>query len=177
VGSMVAAGTPVARIVDSNPVKITAGVPERYAVDVSAGARATVTFDVLPGEEFSGTISYAGAAVNARNRTFPVEAILRNPGGIIKPEMVANLEVARRSFEDAIVVPQEALVRTESGYTVFVISEDAEGPLVQAHAVEVGPGQNNQVLIRSGLEAGDRLVVVGQHSVAAGDRVRIVSER
>jgi RND family efflux transporter MFP subunit len=176
IGSMVAAGTPVARIVDSDPVKITAGVPERYAPDVSAGARATVTFDVLPGEAFSGRISYAGVAVNARNRTFPVEAVLPNPGGIIKPEMVANLEVVRRSFENAIVIPQEALVRTEDGFTVFVVTEDSEGPVVEGRVVEVGPGQNNQVLIRSGLEAGDRLVVVGQHSVAAGDRVNIVSE-
>jgi RND family efflux transporter MFP subunit len=163
--------------VDSNPVKITAGVPERYAPDVSSGARATVTFDVLPGEVYSGTISYVGAAVNARNRTFPVEAVLPNPGGVIKPEMVANLDVVRRSFENAIVVPQEALVRTEDGYTVFVVKEGPEGPVVEAHAVELGPGQNNRVLIRSGLEAGDRLVVVGQHSVAGGDRVNIVSER
>ncbi len=177
IGGMVAAGTPVARIVDSNPVKITAGVPERYAPDVSPGARATVTFDVLQGEVFSGTISYVGAAVNARNRTFPVEVVLPNPGGFIKPEMVANLDVVRRSFQDAIVIPQEALVRTEDGYTVFVVKEGSGGTVAEAHAVEVGPGQNNQVLVRSGLEAGDRLVVVGQHSVAGGDRVNIVSER
>lgn len=177
VGGMVAAGTPVARIVDSNPVKITAGVPERYAPDVSTGARATVTFDVLQDEVFSGTVSYVGAAVNPRNRTFPVEVVLRNPGGVIKPEMVANLDVVRRSFQDAIVIPQEALVRTEDGYTVFVVKEEAGVPVAEAHPVEVGPGQKNQVLIRSGLEAGDRLVVVGQHSVAGGDRVNIVSER
>ena len=40
VGNMVAPGTPVARIVDNNPVKITAGVPERYAADVRTGAEA-----------------------------------------------------------------------------------------------------------------------------------------
>lgn len=176
VGSMVAAGTPVARIVDANPVKITAGVPERYAADVATGARTVVTFDVLRGQEFPGTVSYAGAAVNPRNRTFPVEVVLPNPGGIIKPEMVANVSVVRRTFEDAIVIPQEALVRTEGGYIVFVVEEDAQGTLARSRSVEVGPGQNNRVLITAGLEPGDLLVVVGQQSVASEDRVNVVAE-
>jgi RND family efflux transporter MFP subunit len=177
VGSMVGPGTPVARIVDANPVKISAGVPERYAADVAAGARAVVTFDVLPGQEFAGKLSYAGAAVNPRNRTFPVEFVLPNPGGFIKPEMVANVSVVRRTFNEAIVVPQEALVRTEDGYVVFVVESDGEGEVVRVRKVEVGPGQSNQAMIPSGLEAGDRLVVVGQQSVAAGDRVNVVVER
>ena len=173
---MVAAGTPVARIVDANPVKITAGVPERYAADVATGAKAVVTFDVLQGQEFPGTVSYAGAAVNPRNRTFPVEVVLPNPGGIIKPEMVANVAVVRRTFEDAIVIPQEALVRTEGGYIVFVVEEDAQGTLARSRSVEVGPGQNNRVLITAGLQPGDLLVVVGQQSVASEDRVNVVAE-
>ena len=177
VGTMVAAGTPVARIVDANPVKITAGVPERYAADVAKGAQAVVTFDVLAGQDFPGVVSYAGAAVNPRNRTFPVEVVLPNPGRTIKPEMVANVAVVRRTFEDAIVIPQEALVRTEAGYIVFVVEEDAQGSLARARTVEVGPGQSNQVLIRSGLEVGERLVVVGQQSVASEDRVNITAER
>lgn len=175
VGSMVAAGTRVARIVDSNPVKITAGVAERYAADVAVGTRAVVTFDVLPGQEFPGSISYAGAVVNPRNRTFPVEVVLPNPGGMIKPEMVANVGVVRRSFEEAIAVPQEALVRTERGFIVFVVEEDARGSLARPRSVEAGPGQDNQVMILSGIEAGDRVVIVGQQSVTSGDRVNVVA--
>lgn len=176
VGTMVAAGTPVARIVDNNPVEINAGVPERYALDVEIGAEASVTFDVLDGEEFLGQISYVGATVNPRNRTFPVELVLPNPGGAIKPQMVANLDLVRRSSQDAIVIPQEALVRTEAGFIVFVVEEDSQGTLARAREVEVGPGQRNRVMIRSGLSSGERLVVVGQLSVADGDRVNIVAE-
>ena len=60
VGSMVTVGTAVARIVELDPVKITGGVPERFAPDVRPGAPATVTFDIFPGEEFRGEISYVG---------------------------------------------------------------------------------------------------------------------
>lgn len=177
VGTMVAAGTPVARIVDTNPVKITGGVPERYAADVTRGTQATVTFDVLPDEVFTGGVSYVGAVVNRGNRTFPIELKLPNPGGLIKPEMVANVDLVRRTLEEAVVIPQEAVIRVENGYEVFVVEDEAGGAVVRAHAVDLGPAQGNLVVIRSGLTPGERLVVVGQQSVAAGDRVSVVRER
>lgn len=177
VGTLVAAGTPVARIVDTNPVKITGGVPERYATDVETGTAASVSFDVVPGEVFEGRISYVGAVVNPGNRTFPVELTLPNPGGLIKPEMVANVELVRRTLENAIVVPQEAVIRVEDGYVAFVVEREGEVELVRSRPVELGPAQRNEVVILSGLEPGERLVVVGQQSVAAGDRVSVVRER
>ncbi|MFH1763266.1 MAG: efflux RND transporter periplasmic adaptor subunit [Gemmatimonadota bacterium] len=177
VGTMVGAGTPVARIIDNDPVKITGGMPERYATDVRPGAEATVTFDVLPGESFPGRIWYVGAVVNPRNRTFQVELRLPNPGGFIKPEMVANVRVVRQTLEEAMVVPQEALVRVEDGYVVFVVENEEGVDLVRSQLVELGPTQQNRVVVLSGIEPGDRLIVVGQQSVAAGDRVNVVRGR
>jgi len=174
VGTMVGAGTPVARIVDVDLVKITAGVPERYAADVRAGADAVVTFDVLSGEEFPGTMSYVGAAVNPRNRTFPVELVLPNPGGFIKPEMVANVALVRVVHEDVIVVPQEAVVRTERGYVVFVVEEEGGVSKARSRLVELGATQQNHVIVLSGLMEGDRLIVVGQQAVADQDHVNVV---
>lgn len=179
-GSLVAPGTAVARIVDVNPVKVRAGVPERYAPDVRVGARATVTFDVLPQASAEGRVEFVGAAVDARNRTFPVELNLPNADGLIKPEMVANVAVVRRSLPSAVVVPQDALVRVEDGYVVFV-AEDAregEGDGVRARVrpVRLGPSQANTVVIEDGLAPGDRLIVVGQKSVANGDRINVVGE-
>ena len=177
VGAMVNPGTPVARIVDLDPLKITGGVPERYAPDIRPGARATVTFDVLDAQAYSGTIAYVGAAVNPSNRTFPIELSLPNAGRAVKPEMVANIEVVRSVSEQAVVVPQDALVRVEKGYQVYVVTDADGAPRAQARPVRVGSSQRNEVVVTSGLEVGDRLVVVGQRQVAAGDRVRVVGER
>lgn len=173
-GSMVSPGSPVARIVDLDPVKVTGGVPERYAADVRPGAAGTVAFDVLEDQIFEGTLTYVGAAVDARNRTFPVEFELPNPGGVIKPEMVANISVVRRAIEQAIVVSQDALVRVEQGYMAFVLSETTGDPTVESRIVVTGPSQGNEVVILEGLEEGDRLVVLGQKQLASGDRVRVV---
>jgi len=176
VGTMVSPGTPVARILDLDPVKVTAGVPERYATDVRPGTRATVTFDVLGDSEREGAISYVGAAVNPDNRTFPVEFTLPNPGRTIKPEMVAQVSVVRRELENVIVVPQEALIRVEGGFVVFVIVTRDGQDVAEARPVQTGPSQRNRVVVTEGLEGGERLVVVGQQTVAAEDVVRVVVE-
>lgn len=173
-GAMVSPGQTVARVVALSRVKIAAGVPERYAPDVRPGGRATVFFDVLPGQEFPATIDYVGASVSPQNRTFPIEIAMSNPQSLIKPQMVANVIVERREMDGAIVVPQDALVRVEDGYVAFVAEDGPDGPVARARTVVAGPSQNNRVVIEEGLESGDRLIVVGQRSVADGDRLNVV---
>lgn len=174
-GAMVSPGTSVARIVQLDPVKIVAGVPERFARDIASGAMATVGFDVIEGEAFEGDITYVGSTVNANNRTFRVELHMSNPGGFVKPQMVANLQIVRRTVQDALVVPQEALVRVEGGYVVFVVDGEGDDASAAVRSVEVGPTQRNVVVIEEGLSAGERLIVVGQQRVADGDRVNVVT--
>jgi RND family efflux transporter MFP subunit len=176
VGTMVNVGTAVGRIVSIDPIKIAAGVPERYAADVEVGAVATVFLDVL---ELSneGVLSYVGATVDPGNRTFPIELEMANPGGTIKPQMVANVSVVRRELADAVVVPQEALVRVEAGFVAFVVEGAGEEAMVVSRSVVTGPSQQNGVVIEEGLEPGDRLIVVGQQQVSAGDRVNVVGTR
>ncbi len=176
VGTMVNVGTDVGRVVSLDPIKILGGVPERYAPDVEVGASATAFFDVMD-LTVEGTISYVGATVNPQNRTFPVELETANPDGMIKPEMVANVSVVRRVLPDAVVVPQEALVRVEGGYVAFVVEAAGQETVVAARDVETGSSQQNGVVIERGLEPGDQLIVVGQQQVAAGDRVTVVGSR
>lgn len=176
VGAMVSVGTHVARIVSLDPVKVVAGVPERYARDVKVGASAVTVFDALDLTS-EGTISYVGATVNANNRTFIVELEMSNPDGLIKPQMVVNVGLVRQTIADAIVIPQEALVRVEDGYVVFVAEGDGDDAVVVSRPVELGASQRNEVVIEAGLSAGDRLIVVGQQQVTAGDRINVVGTR
>ncbi len=177
VGSMVSPGQVVARVVDLDPVKIVAGVPERYAADVKVGARAVVTFDMFPGETFSAAIRYVGSTVDPQSRTFPIEVVMPNPRGVVKPEMVSNLAVARRELDSAVVVPRDALVRVEDGYAVFVTAEREGATVAEVRPVELGPSQRDMVVVESGLRPGDRIIVVGQKIVADGDRVNVVGSR
>jgi RND family efflux transporter MFP subunit len=175
VGEMAMPGTRIARIVASRQVKVTGGVPERYSLDVRPGARADVSFDVLPGERFAGRIRYVGATVDAVNRTVPIELVLDNPGGRIKARMVANVQVARAALTDVVVVPQQVVLRTEDGFEVFVVTDEDGRPVARRRPVVVGPGADNRVVITDGLAPGDVLITLGHQLVDDGSRVRIVN--
>lgn len=174
VGTMVMPGTPVARIVDVSAVKVIGGVPERFAGEVRHGATANISIDGTVAREFDGKISFVGASVEDQSRTFPVEVMVANPGGALKPGMIANIRVARGELESALVIPQEAVLRTEAGYIVFVAVEHRGETRAEARQVALGASRANRVVITSGLSAGDRLIVVGQNRVAGGDRLLIV---
>lgn len=176
VGAMVSPGTAVARLVDLNPIKVFAGVPERYAADIRVGDQAMLDFEQLGGEQYAARIRYVGATVNPENRTFPVEVELQNPRGLVKPQMVANMAVTRRTVDQAIVVPQDGLIRVENGYVVYVAVERDGNSVAELRDVVLGPTRRNLVVIEDGVEAGERLIVVGHKEVENGDRIRIVGE-
>lgn len=176
VGAMVSPGTPVARIVDADPVEVTAGVPERYAGEIRPGAAVRVTIDHLGGGTFEGRANYVGTALDTRTRTFPVEFTIANGNGVLKPGMVARLDLQRRTIPDALLVPREAVQRASTGYIVYVVTGEGERTHAEARPVELGAGAGEQVAIVSGLVAGERVIVVGQQQVANGDAVRVVAE-
>jgi multidrug efflux pump subunit AcrA (membrane-fusion protein) len=109
------------------------------------------------------------------NRTVPIELVLDNPGGRIKPRMVANVQVARARLADVVVVPQQVILRTEDGFEVFVVADENGRPVARRRAVTVGASAVNQVVITAGLAPGELLITLGQQLVDDGSRVRIVN--
>lgn len=174
VGEMAAPGAPVVRVVAVHKLKVTAGVPERFAPDIRPGVQARVAFDILPQREFLAPVSFVGSSVDSRSRTFPVEVMLDNPGGVIKPRMVANLQIARRRLEQVIAIPQSAVMRTENGYQVFVAVERDGMLYAQAREVVLGPSHEGLVVISQGLAPGERVITVGSRLVDDGSRIRII---
>jgi len=173
-GEIVSPGTRVARVIDASRLEVTGGVPERFGSFVREGETAVITFDVLPGRTFEGRISYVGAAIDPRSRTFPIEIVMENPDGLVKPQMIANVRVATERLEDVIVVPRDVLIRTENGYQAFVVAGPAGEEVAEARDVTLGASFENRIVVTGGLEPGDRLVVRGQQLVDPGDRVEIV---
>lgn len=173
-GEMVQPGVPVARVVDASTLKVVGGVPERFGPYVATGGEAEVTFDILPGRVFPGRLDFVGTAVDRQSRTFPIEIVMDNPEQELKPYMIANVLVVTRRIADAIVVPRQALLRTEDGFQAYVIATRGEHEVIEARNVTLDAGGANTVVITDGLVAGDRLVVRGQQLADPGDRVRIV---
>ncbi len=177
VGSTVMPGGPVARIVDAAPLKVTVGIPERYAGEFRTGGKAQLLFDHLPERAIEGRLTFVGAAVDEQNRTFAVEITLPENVAGLKPGMVARVQAPRRTLADALVVPRDAVLRSASGYLVYVIRDEDGRSVVRATPVLTGAGGGGSVVLESGVQPGDRVVTVGQQRLADGDVVRVVEGR
>ena len=174
VGELVGPGTRLLRVLAVDRVKVVAGIPERYALAIEPGAAALITFDVLEGREFSGVIEFVGTSVDPRSRTIPIEVILDNSERLIRPRMVANVQVERMRQEQVLVVPQELVQRTEEGFQVFVAERGRDSVTARARGVELGASYANQVVITAGLTAGERLITAGHRQEDDGSVIRLM---
>lgn len=175
VGNMVPSGAPVARLLDLDTVRVVGGVPERYASEIERGTQVTVMVTALGGREYTGAVDFVGSAVAGDNRTFAVEVEVPNPGLAIKPGMAADVQVSRMTLDSALVVPRHAVIRREAGYVVFVAAPVADGWRAEARSVVPGFARGEQLVIEQGLEAGERVIVVGHNQVADGDGLNVTN--
>ncbi len=174
-GEMVMPGTPVVRIIGNEKVKIEVGVPANYAGVIKKGDVAMVTFDAFPDREFKTVISLVASSINTQSRTFKIELELSNTSNDFKIDMLANVILETNSFENAIVVNQEYVYRTEKGYEVFVVAKDDNGNTIAKNkVVNLGPGFDNKILIKSGLKVGDTLITIGSADVENKTRIKVV---
>ena len=177
-GELASPGAPVVRLVAGGAVKVTAGVPERYAGEIERGTQVTIRPTAYDAEARGGRVAFVGSAIDLASRTFPIEVALDNSDGALKPAMVVRLGVTRDVLADVISVPQDAVVRDERGTSVFVVSTDSVGAFVAARrVVELGPQSGPNVVIRSGLRDGEQVITSGQGGLSEGDRVRVTERR
>lgn len=173
VGEVLSPGFPVVTIINTGSIKVEAGVPEKYVSDITTGKQVKVIFDEL-NTEMNGFISYTGKSVNTANRTFPVEINLSNPGGVLKPELNARVQVMKGTLNDVYVFPAEIITKTDLGYVVFVASEKDGEEFADMRVVEIVGRSSNKVALRGNLAAGDQVITVGYQSLVNGERIQVV---
>lgn len=176
-GELVSPGIPVLRLVNTNKVRINAGVPERYINDISQGTPVKVNLKSYSGEQLQSEVRYAGSIIVPETRTFPIEVVLNNGEGLLKPEMVVNLAITRKVWDDALVVPRTALLREEDGLRLYVVRHEEGGEVAEVRHVEVGAASGSLIVIEEGIEAGESVVVAGQSNVSDGDNLQIQEQR
>ncbi len=167
VGDYVTPGQPVVELVEVDTLKVVAPVPASDVPHLAVGRPVTIRVDALPGERFEGRIVRLGAELDARSRTLDVEAEIANPGGRLRPGMLATMEVPRRTLEGALLVPLEAVVDLGEERALFV----ADGGVARRRVVELGPVLGERVVVAAGLAPGERVIVEGEERVAEGQPV------
>ncbi|MFI5163106.1 MAG: efflux RND transporter periplasmic adaptor subunit [Sphingobacteriales bacterium] len=161
------AGTSI-RIVNTESLKVKANVPESYAGNIHQGDKVEV---VVPdaNDSLMAKVTFAAKAIDPASRSFAIEIQL--PGSkTIKPNMTAVLRVADYSKSNAIVIPMNAIQKSESGDFVFV----DEGGFAKKKNITEGASYGGKTEIKSGLTSGEKLITEGASEVENGDKIRVL---
>jgi membrane fusion protein, multidrug efflux system len=171
-GEVVTPGSLVTIIHQVSRLKAAAGIPENDISYFKVGGRAKLEIDAYPGRDFQGRIYFLGSAATEQNRSFPVEIEVDNRSGELRPGMIVRVALVRRVFDDAIVVPRDAVLERDQGNVVFVL----DGERARQRAVTTGPSESGRIVILDGLAPGEVLIVSGHRNLVDGQHVRPVSE-
>ncbi len=158
-GMSVSAGMTLARINGLGTVWVEAAVPEVQGAGVALGQAAELRLPATPGQVLRGKVTAVLPETNRDSRTLRVRIELPNPGQRLRAGMFAQVSLAGAARAEAVVVPAEAVIRTGRRALVYVLDGPARFRPVE---VELGPESGEQIVIRSGVEAGDKVVASGQ---------------
>ena len=172
-GEFVNKGQIMAEILDLARLLVRINVPERDVTHIFPGKPVGVTLDSQEGRAYAGKVKTVGLEADSRNRSFPIEVILKNPGRALRPGMLARVRVVVGSFADQVLIPRHAILEREKARVVFV----ARNGVAREQVIRTGAGQDGEVQVLSGLSEGDALIVKGQHYVAAGEPVAVQTVR
>lgn len=154
VGEYLAAGAPVATVVQIHPLRLRVNVPEREAVEVRTGHAVRLSVDGDP-TVYQGRVVRLSPIVQEQNRTLSVEAEVPNERAMLKPGAFARAEIVTEASQPIIRVPAASLVTFAGIEKLLVVRE---GKIVEVR-VQTGRRSNETVEIVSGLKPGEQVVL------------------
>jgi len=167
-GQAASPGATSIRIVNTESLKVKANVPESYAASIHQGDMVKI---VVPdaNDSLTAKVTFAAKAIDPSSRSFAIE-VQMGASKTIKPNMTAVLKIADYSNKKAIVVPVNAIQKSEKGDFVFV---DDNGIAKKKNITE-GASYGGKTEIKTGLAVGDKLITDGSTEVEDGDKVKVL---
>jgi Cu(I)/Ag(I) efflux system membrane fusion protein len=157
------------QVADLGSVWVVADVAEQDIGQVATGRRAQVRINAYPDKRFEGVVTYVYPTLKSETRTVPVRLELANPGGLLKPGMFAQVEVAAGEARKVVAVPVSAVI--DSGLRRVVIVQAAEGRF-EPRDVELGARGDDWIEVRSGVKDGEAVVVAANFLIDAESNLR-----
>jgi RND family efflux transporter MFP subunit len=173
VGEWVKKGGAVLTFAVLDPLKVLVQVPERYVANLKLNDPVTLMADSLPGEKFPGRIAAIIPSGDVKSRTFPVQIRVQNPEARIKPGMLVRATLAVGRPHKALLVPKDAVVISQQGYSVVTVRDGKAAPI----SVELVAGHNGMQEVKGPLKPGQSIVTTGNERLFPGQPVRVVGAK
>jgi membrane fusion protein (multidrug efflux system) len=168
VGDYVTTSSPLVMVQTVSPQRAAFQVPERYADQLKVGQQVTFRVAALTGREFTGRVDFVDPLVQLPGRTITVKAVVANPRRELQAGMFIEVRLATAVRPQAVIIAEDAVLPIQGSSFVWVV-QDGKATRRQ---VELGVRTPGLVDVRSGVEAGEQVVVGGQERLAEGAPVQ-----
>lgn len=163
-------GEPLLSISNTSEITTQILLPEIYLFDLSVGLPAYVSVGVLYGESYPGIVTAVSHSVDPISGKVPARITFHNPDGRLRSGMTGSVCIITEIIEEVPLVPENALIRTGSGFDVAVVVNG----IVSIRPVEIGITSGGMAQILSGIEITDSVIVEGQFRVSEGSSVEVI---
>lgn len=171
VGSLVAAdannGTPLFSIARTDVLRVQVFVPQSSTFGIADGDDATATVSELPGQVFHGKVARNAKALSAGTRTLLMEVDVDNKDGALRAGFYSVIHLQVRRLNPVIVIPSQAVIFNQDGLKTAVVSDGK----VELRKIDIELDNGANVEVRSGLKAGDQIILSPPANVSNGMHV------
>lgn len=165
-GDYVTSADVVTRIDDLSRLKIEFTVPERHATKVEPGTRVSLIKGRDSGSEtVEGTVYFVSSGIDRQTRSIEAKAIIESPPPALRPGMFAEIDLVLEVRQNALTVPESAILARDGAHMILVIRQDDDGrEIIGMQPVKIGLRERGFVEITPL----DETLREGQRVVAAG---------
>jgi membrane fusion protein (multidrug efflux system) len=177
VGDYLKDGADMVNVEDIDAVLLDFRLAENFQTKIKPGQKAQVSFDALPGKKFTAVVQAIDPLIDANGRSIGVRGCIDNRQMQLRPGMFARVSAVFGERENALVIPEEAIV--PQGGRTFVVKvvpgANKDEQISERVAVKIGLRQPGKVEVLEGLALGDTVVVAGQQRLQKdGTVVKVV---
>lgn len=162
----------IVTVVRTDVLRVFITVNERDSANVAVGKEASVVLDALPGRVFHGSVVRLAPFFDPTTRTLDAEVQLANTDGALRPGMYGRGSITLERHTGATVLPATAMQISDNQRYVFVL----DGNRVRRKTVETGYDAGEWLEVKSGVHAGEQVVIAGADGLSEGSIVRVASQ-
>jgi Cu(I)/Ag(I) efflux system membrane fusion protein/cobalt-zinc-cadmium efflux system membrane fusion protein len=169
-GMYVKPGMPLLNLADLSRVWVLADLYEYQLPWVKTGQQAEVVLPYVKGRRFNAHVSYIYPFVEGKTRTVKARLELDNPDFELRPDMYVTVYLKGEEVDDALIIPQEAVLHSGERQTVFVA---LSGGRFEPRLIKTGlQGEKGHVEVIQGVFEGEQVVTSAQFMLDSESKLR-----
>lgn len=162
-GEYLQAGSNIVRLENLDLMTVKIAVPQRYFRSIKENQHVSIKVESNADTQYSGYISAIAPAINTDTGLFSVEISIPNESKELRSGMYAYVTIDLEEIHNQIIVPQTSIQYALYGESVYVVKKDENGKdRAEQVFVETGERIKDNVIIKKGLNEGDKVVTNGQ---------------